>query len=180
MTLIFVDCEAYGGSPVTGRLTEFGAVALSDGEQPPALDEGAVQHFVSYLPVFHGIIIDSEPNPLNPAVPMPGEYDSTRAHTVFASFRSWLRQFDPPFVFVSDNVAFDWQWINCGFHEHLGENPFGHSGRRIGDYAAGLRGRWRGGTQGWKRMRITKHDHNPVHDAQGNVEAFLRLGGTRP
>ena len=33
----------------------------------------------------------------------------------------------------------------------------------------------------WKRLRITKHDHHPVHDAMGNLEAFERLlKGDRP
>ena len=30
-------------------------------------------------------------------------------------------------------------------------------------------------TMGWKRLRVTRHDHNPVNDAMGNVEAFERL-----
>ena len=30
-------------------------------------------------------------------------------------------------------------------------------------------------TQAWKRLRVTPHDHHPVHDAQGNVEAFRRI-----
>ena len=50
-------------------------------------------------------------------------------------------------------------------------NPFGHSGRRISDYYAGLMGDFRQ-TQGWKHYRVTPHDHNPVNDAMGNVEAF--------
>lgn len=29
--------------------------------------------------------------------------------------------------------------------------------------------------QEWKRLRITKHDHHPVNDAMGNVEAFARM-----
>jgi hypothetical protein len=52
-----------------------------------------------------------------------------------------------------------------------GDNPFGHSGRRIGDYHAGLAGDFRR-AQDWKRFRVTPHDHNPVNDAMGNVEAF--------
>jgi hypothetical protein len=75
---------------------------------------------------------------------------------------------------VSDNPAYDWQWINYGFDKHLGFNPFGHSARRISDFYAGLRGDW-DNTQGWKRLRVTPHDHNPVNDAMGNVEAFERL-----
>ena len=30
-------------------------------------------------------------------------------------------------------------------------------------------------TQGWKRLRKTAHDHNPVNDAMGNVEAFEEI-----
>ena len=53
------------------------------------------------------------------------------------------------------------------------DNPFGHSGRRIGDFWAGLTGT--GATQGWKRLRKTAHDHNPVNDAMGNAEAFEEI-----
>jgi hypothetical protein len=27
----------------------------------------------------------------------------------------------------------------------------------------------------WKRLRRTKHNHHPVHDALGNAEALIRL-----
>jgi hypothetical protein len=54
------------------------------------------------------------------------------------------------------------------------DNPFGHSGRRISDFWAGLNRDW-GNTQGWKRFRRTAHDHNPVHDAMGNAEAFEEI-----
>jgi hypothetical protein len=79
-----------------------------------------------------------------------------------------------PCIFVSDNPAFDFQWINYGFQHALGRNPFGHSARRISDFYAGLVGDF-SNSQSWKRLRITRHDHNPVHDAMGNVEAFERL-----
>lgn len=92
----------------------------------------------------------------------------------FEAFEKWLGQFEGRPTFVSDNPAFDWQWINHGFHRHLGRNPFGHSGRRISDFYAGLVGDFRK-SQEWKRLRITEHDHNPVNDAVGNVEAFERL-----
>lgn len=99
---------------------------------------------------------------------------------VFAAFDEWLGQFSPPYVFVSDNPAYDWQWINYHFWHELGKNPFGHSARRIGDYYAGLVGNWRE-TQKWKKLRKTVHDHNPVHDALGNVEAVRALErGERP
>lgn len=166
--LIFVDCEAYGGSPMTGQLTEFGACSY------PAMQ------------TFHGIIVPSEPDPNNPAIPRPrkemAKYEIHDAsEKAFVAFDEALREMchgEQP-VFVSDNVAFDWQWINCGFWVHLGRNPFGHSGRRISDFYAGLTGEWKN-TQKWKRLRVTKHDHNPVHDAIGNAEAFARImGGER-
>jgi hypothetical protein len=97
------------------------------------------------------------------------------AAEVFSAFEQWLESVTTgrP-VFVSDNPAFDFQWINHGFHHALGRNPFGHSGRRISDFYAGLMGDF-GKTQAWKRFRVTKHDHNPVNDAMGNAEAFERL-----
>ena len=162
MGLIFVDCEAYGGCPATGELTEFGAVSYPT------------------RATFHGVLIESKPSEKNPAVPEVVSVHkitdlAVRRIDVFRAFEEWLRKntHGRP-IFVSDNPAFDWQWINDGFHKSLGRNPFGHSGRRISDYYAGLCGNFYE-TQKWKRLRITKHDHNPVNDAMGNLEAFERI-----
>ncbi len=57
----------------------------------------------------------------------------------FRQFREWLTP-RMPVVFVSDNPAYDFQWINFYFWRYFGENPFGHSGRRIADFYAGLVG----------------------------------------
>ena len=141
-SLVFVDCEAYGGCPRTGQLTEFGAVVYPTRES------------------FHGVL---------PQVATEAEF-----HGVFTRFKEWLFTQEGRPVFVSDNPAFDWQWINDGFHRTMGYNPFGHSARRISDFYAGLVGDF-SCTQRWKRLRVTKHDHNPVHDALGNLEAFERL-----
>lgn len=173
--LVFVDCEAYGNSPVTGRLTEFGAVAYLGHDVP-----------TERLPTFHGVLLLSEPDPSHPAVPLRRDDVSDASYQViearvFREFHEWLTSVRREgYTFVSDNVAFDWQWINCGFWRGHGQNPFGHSGRRISDFYAGLVGDWQN-TQKWKRLRITAHDHNPVHDALGNVEAYRRMvvGGER-
>lgn len=93
---------------------------------------------------------------------------------VFLAFEAWLKKFGERPVFVSDNPAYDWQWINFYFWKHLGGNPFGHSARRIGDFYAGLVGDFRAASK-WKKLRITPHDHNPVNDARGNAEAFRRM-----
>ena len=148
MALIFVDCEASGPCPGMGVLTEFGAVEFKTRAS------------------FHGILFD-------PCGEVLGE---PRDHVeVYERFSSWLGSFGGGrHVFVSDNPAFDWQWINYGFWHAIGSNPFGHSARRISDFYAGLTGSFYR-AQEWKRLRVTPHDHNPVHDAMGNAEAFARL-----
>lgn len=80
-------------------------------------------------------------------------------------------------VFVSDNPAFDWQFINYYLHRYTGGNPFGWSARRIGDLYAGLRGKFHD-SHSWKRYRQTQHTHNPLHDAMGNAEALLTISKT--
>ncbi len=77
-------------------------------------------------------------------------------------------------VFVSDNPAFDWQWVNYYFHRYAGDNPFGHSARRIGDLYAGLTGDF-AAAHGWKLLRRTEHTHDPLDDALGNAEALIAI-----
>lgn len=158
MGLVFVDVEAWGGAPCVGAMTEFGAVDYKSRQ------------------TFHGQLVKTKPDPTNSAIPLPTQKASPETYTeVFTKFAAWLKEISKSRpVFVSDNVAFDWQWINDGFFRTLGHNPFGHSGRRISDFYAGLTGDF-SNTQKWKRLRITRHDHNPVHDALGNVEAFERI-----
>lgn len=159
MNLIFVDVEAApkeegmsGKTPATGVMTEFGAV-----------------HFTTKKS-FYGKLWDSVPSAENPAV-------STivgRAYPelpVMQGFASWIKQFKGRPVFVSDNNGYDYMWVAYYFDKTIGDIPFGHSSRRISDFWAGLQ-RDYGNTQKWKQYRKTKHDHNPVNDAMGNVEAF--------
>ncbi|MFO7937659.1 MAG: hypothetical protein R6V06_08665 [Kiritimatiellia bacterium] len=91
-------------------------------------------------------------------------------------FAEWIKEVsDGRPIFISDNPAFDWQWINYYFHEFLGRNPFGHSARRIGDLYCGMVKDARK-NRDWKRKyRKTKHTHNPVDDATGNAEALLAM-----
>jgi DNA polymerase III epsilon subunit-like protein len=92
---------------------------------------------------------------------------------VMEEFDQWIKKnsIGHP-IFISDNPAYDWQFINYYFHWLLGKNPFGFSGRRIGDLYCGMvkdtRARW-------KQLRITKHTHHPVDDAKGNAEALLEM-----
>lgn len=151
--LVFVDCETLGPCPGLGTLQEFGAV-----------------HYTSRK-TFHGVcsierwVKRQLPQPMLP----PAE--------VFRDFYRWLVEILPKGlrpILVSDNPAWDFMWIQDGFWRHFGSNPFGHSARRISDFYAGLTGDFTN-SQEWKRLRMTKHDHHPVHDALGNVEAFERM-----
>jgi len=95
---------------------------------------------------------------------------------VMELFADWLTQNSKgrP-IFISDNPAFDWQWINWYFHTYLGKNPFGFSARRIGDLYCGMK-MDAGLNAEWKKLfRKTSHDHNPVNDAKGNAEALLSM-----
>ena len=100
--------------------------------------------------------------------------DNTGWVSAMEGFAQWMKQFKGYPIFVSDNPAYDWQWINYHFWHSIGKNPFGHSARRIGDFYAGLVGDFRSASK-WKALRVTKHDHNRVNDAMGNVEAFRRM-----
>jgi hypothetical protein len=158
MSLFFVDVEASDVSPFSGEMTEFGAVEYKSRKS------------------FHGVLIDAGPDPEIPAKPLilpdTKRYDEVKVMTNFSRWITVMSSGRP--VFVSDNPAYDFQWINYYFDKTLGHNPFGHSGRRIADFWAGLQGDWYD-TQKWKSYRVTEHDHNPVNDAMGNVEAFAKL-----
>ena len=95
--------------------------------------------------------------------------------TVMEKFAAWLDQHvNGRPVFVSDNPAYDWQFINYYFHRFLGRNPFGFSARRIGDLYAGLVKDASKASE-WKKYRVTTHTHHPVDDAKGNAEALKRF-----
>ena len=93
-------------------------------------------------------------------------------------FDNWLQQFkkhdNNNFVFVSDNPCFDWQFINYYFLTTIGRNPFGFSGRRIGDIWSGLKNDIND-HHNWRQFVKTPHDHNPTNDAIGHAEALLQI-----
>ena len=64
--------------------------------------------------------------------------------------------------------------IDDYFHRFTGRNPFGFSGRRIGDLYCGLVRDMSKATE-WKQFRRTRHTHDPVDDAKGNAEALLHF-----
>ena len=100
----------------------------------------------------------------------------TPADQAMAAFAAWLEK-EPGKgrkVIWSDNPAFDWQFFNYYSHAFLGKNDFGHSARRIGDFAAGLEGDPRA-TSNWKKWRTEAHTHNALEDARGNAGALRKI-----
>jgi DNA polymerase III epsilon subunit-like protein len=164
MSFIIVDVESDGPIPAEFSIVCFGAVLFDEhleqsfyGKTRPISDR--------FVPEALAVSGFSREQHLG--------FDDPKS--VMESFAAWLDQHAKgrP-VFVSDNVAFDWQFINYYFHRFLGQNPFGFSGRRIGDLYAGLVKDAHKATE-WKKYRVTQHTHNPVEDARGNAEALRKF-----
>lgn len=162
MSFFVVDVEADGPIPGEYSMTELGAVLVA-----PGLKE-----------TFYGTCKPISEQWVPEALAVSGR---TREEVLrfneptktMEAFRDWVKQHSRGrAVFLSDNLAFDWQWINYYFHKFTGSNPFGFSGRRIGDLYCGL---VRDAYAGWKHLRETKHTHDPVQDAKGNAEALLKI-----
>ena len=163
MKHISVDVEADGPCPGLYSMVSFGAVVVERnldnvfyGQTKPISD-----HWIPESLAISKITREEHK-----------AYDSPEK--VMMMFTDWLTSIDNNVVFISDNPAFDWQFINYYFHAYTGGNPFGHSARRIGDLYCGLTNDMRNNRK-WKRLRKTKHTHNPVDDAKGNAEALLAM-----
>lgn len=164
MSYIIVDVEADGPIPAEFSIVCFGAVVFDDrldrtfyGRTRPISDR--------FVPEALAVSGFSREQHLT--------FDDPKA--VMENFGAWLTaQSNGRPIFVSDNLAFDWQFINYYFHRFLGRNPFGFSGRRIGDFYAGLVRDASKATE-WKKYRMTAHTHNPVDDAKGNAEALKKF-----
>lgn len=165
MSYIVVDVEADGEIPHKYSMVCFGAVIVEPslsqtyyGETKPISDK--------WNPEALAVSGFSRDNHLKFGDP----------EKVMIDFDGWIaRHSKGKPTFVSDNLAFDWQWINYYFHTFLGRNPFGFSGRRIGDLYCGMK-MDSGLNSEWKRLyRKTRHTHHPVDDAKGNAEALLQF-----
>jgi len=163
MSLIVVDIEADGPIPPDYSMVSFGAVIVE-----PSLTK-----------TFYGEVVPISENWKADSLAISGI--SREKHLTFREpvivmqeFKEWIETNNKggrP-IFVSDNLAFDWQWINYYFHKYIGSNPFGYSGRRIGDMYCGM---VMDSRAKWKHLRDTTHTHHPVDDAKGNAEVLLKM-----
>ena len=164
MSLIVVDIESDGPIPHKYSMVCFGAIVVEPtlsktfyGETRPISDE--------WMP--EALAISGFSREQHLTFDEPSE--------VMQNFKTWIAEnSNKQPIFISDNLAFDWQWINYYFHYFTGSNPFGFSGRRIGDMYAGLVKDYFKASE-WKKFRQTTHTHNPVDDARGNAEALLKI-----
>ena len=158
------DVEADGPCPGLYSMVSFAVVSLTDdtiffkGETAPITE--------MWLP--EALAVSGIDRDQHVSFPTPAE--------TMAEFAGWVDRGSGggrP-VLWSDNPAFDWQFLNYYLHRFVGHNPFGFSARRIGDFYAGLERRPRDAT-GWKKLRRTRHSHDPLDDARGNAEALREL-----
>ncbi len=162
MSLIVVDVESDGPVPGTYSMVCFGAVVVE-----PSLSKTFYARTRpmsdAWLPEALAVSGFTREQHLGFEDPGP----------VMERFEQWIAASSKgrP-VFCSDNLAFDWQFVNWYFHRFLGRNPFGWSGRRIGDLYCGM---VKDGYAEWKHLRKSPHDHDPVNDAKGNAEALLAM-----
>ena len=165
MSYIVVDVESDGPIPHKYSMVCFGAVAVE-----PSLTR-------TFFGKVHPISKEWIPEALAVSGFTRQEHEQFDGPAfVMKQFATWLEGSSKgrP-IFISDNPAFDWQWINWYFHTYLGKNPFGFSARRIGDLYCGMK-MDTGLNNEWKKLfRKTTHDHNPVNDALGNEEALLAM-----
>ena len=162
--LFVVDVESDGPVPPLYSMISFGAVAV---------DRSLNKTFLGRVAPLPGA------KRLEAAAAISGV--SAEEHSgyedpqiVMRNFADWVKSTNVngrP-IFISDNPAFDWGYMNYYFHAYLGENPFGYSARRIGDFYCGLTKNY---FSSWKKLRKTIHDHNPVNDAKGNAEALITM-----
>lgn len=162
MSLFVVDVESDGGLLGDNSMVCFGVVKLT-----PELDTtfyGQTKPISKYYdPKALAVSGFSREEHL--------EFDDPQE--VMENFEKWLKDNSKgrP-ILISDNNGYDASWINWYFLTYLGKNPFGWSSRRIGDLYCGMKkDTW----AGWKKLRTTKHTHNPVDDAMGNAEALLKM-----
>ena len=165
MKLISVDVEADGPCAGLYSMICFGAVVVE-----PKLNR-----------TFYGQLHPIAPSYIKENLAVTGfTYDDVLKfpdpRKTMREFHEWIKKLEEDaVVFISDNPAFDWQFINYYFWHYCNENPFGHSARRIGDIYCGLMNNLKISSRWKKKFRKTKHTHNPLDDAMGNAEAILGI-----
>lgn len=156
---VVVDVETNGPIVSQDEMTSFGAVVV---------DKNLNKTFYARLECKKIGYLES----VNTTAPIETRYEAMER------FENWLNSHktkeSDTIVFISDNPCFDWQFINYYFLTTIKRNPFGFSGRRIGDIWSGLTKNINDQSE-WRKLVKTPHDHNPTNDAIGHAEALVEI-----
>lgn len=167
MSLVAIDVEASGPCPGEYSLLSIGAVMVRDGLK---------DHFYAELePTAPGVV--NEAMAVNNLNYLYMKKLSPKFHPseVMGRFGDWLRDYSHKRpIMLSDNPAYDFQFINYYFWKYCDGNPLGWSARRIGDIYAGLNGDLFSAGD-FRQLMITEHTHNALDDAMGVAEAMLAM-----
>lgn len=186
-----VDVEATSRTPMTGWMTEFALSHVTSGEtfyahlydftphpDTPALpviaiDDGGhpVQNAftIDYLPSDHSGA--SFADSVRPAIAADSSAE------VVDRLATWTAEHAGPGrpILLSDNIFFDGMWLNCLLDTENSPPLFGYSGRRIGDFYAGIHHDFWNSNE-WKKIAVgVRHTHYPADDAYANVLKFRKI-----
>ena len=166
MSLFSVDIEADGPEPIDYNMVQIGVVLIDKGEK---LDK-----------TFYGELKPKSGS--NYSTDALKSFGVTRNETLsyphpeicMADLSKWLykNNEDGRIMMLSDNAGFDWMFVCAYFHHFTSSNPFGFSCTSLTSLYKGF---MKNKKANFKRLRKTKHTHNPVDDAMGNAEAYLEI-----
>lgn len=165
MSLFIVDVESDGPAPGLYSMVSFGVVRVDR-----ALDHTFFGQTAPITDQFdpEALAISAISREQHEAYPL--------ASVEMIRLAQWIEQHNTSGkpVMVSDNPAFDFQFMSFYCHKYVGHNPFGHSARRVGDFCAGLEKGW-SQTQLYRELGMTPHTHHPVNDAKRVAEGLIAL-----
>ena len=165
MSAYIVDIEADGPIPGVYSMIEIGAVKLTESlSETFHIKLRPISEL--YMPKILKMLKYSRQDTLN--------FEHTATHAMFL-FERWIKETNTKGspLFFSDNNGFDYMFTHWYFMKFLEEDPFGHTSRNLQDIFRGQKNDFR--NREFKKLRKTPHDHNPVHDAQGNAEVLIHM-----
>ena len=168
-TGIIVDVEAVGPIPGDYSMIEIGAVVLKRNHLLDTfrmtiapINDNYVKENCDSIGINFGNIVKT--------------YKISPWHAMEA-FKCWVERntdLNTYPMFISDNNGFDFMFTHWYFIHYLKEDPFGHTSRNIADIFGGLNKDMSKAFQ-FKKLRNTKHSHEALGDALGNVEAMIKI-----
>lgn len=166
MSAFIVDIEADGPIPGDYSMIEIGAVKLTENLHST--------FYVDIMPIsdkFEQSALDSIGKTRKETL----DFQHAATHAM-RLFKEWIEENNKPKtrpMFFSDNNGFDFMFTHWYFVHFLSEDPFGWTSRNLQDIFRGMNFNMK--NRGFKKMRITKHTHNPVMDAKGNAEVLIKM-----